>query len=247
MEIGYFALAILGILYYIVLAWYTKRMKSTFSMFWVAFSALHIFLGCIVKTAPDWVDYVILGITVIFWTVFFVVELLILCAMAVVPQKGLSYLVILGAQIRGRGLTGSLKRRLDRGLRYLNENPDTLCIVSGGRGKGEEISEAEAMAEYLEKCGIEKNRIVLEDRSTTTWENLKYSAELIFDLKRDKVGILSNNFHIYRAMKMARIQGYKKVYAIPASTDMVMFPNYMVREFFALFVMLSEMREVHKS
>ena len=161
----------------------------------------------------------------------------------VLPQNRLKYIVILGAQIRGKKITGSLKRRLDRGLRYLQENPDTICIVSGGKGRGEDISEAEAMADYLKACGIQSERIYKEDKSTTTWENLTLSASYIEDLNKDKIGIISNNFHIYRAMKMARILGYKKVFALPASTNMVVFPNYMVREFFALFVMISEVKK----
>lgn len=243
METGFVALGILSVLYYVCLAWYTKKLNSTFAWFWLVFGALNIALGSLIGWAPSWVDYVIVGVSTILWIVFGAIELLILCAMVVLPQNRLKYIVILGAQIRGKQITGSLKRRLDRGLRYLQENPDTICIVSGGKGRGEDISEAEAMADYLKACGIQSERICKEDKSTTTWENLTLSASYIEDLNKDKIGIISNNFHIYRAMKMARILGYKKVFALPASTNMVVFPNYMVREFFALFVMISEVKK----
>lgn len=243
MEVGFIALGILSILYYVCLAWHTKKLNSTFAWFWIAYGLWNILLGCFVKIAPNWVDYVVLGICAAVAILFLVVQILILCAMVVLPKSKLKYIIILGAQIRGRKLTGSLKRRLDRGLRYLQENPETLCIVSGGRGKGEDISEAEAMADYLRSCGIDDSRIRLEDESTTTWENLSFSRSFIENEEKDKVGIISNNFHIYRAMKMARILGYKKVFAIPATTDLVVFPNYMVREFFALFVMIKEIRD----
>ena len=89
------------------------------------------------------------------------------------------YLIVLGAQVSGRRITDSLKRRLDRAREYLVQNEETLVIVSGGRGKGEDLSEAEAMASYLMENGIAKERISQEDQSRTTKENLLFSAALI--------------------------------------------------------------------
>ncbi len=243
MESGYIALGILAIFYYIYIAFYTKKWNSTFSRFWLIFGSLNILLGIIVKWTPEWFDNILTVVSVILWVIFFVVEILVLCAMVSMPQKEADYIIILGAQIRGKQITGSLRRRLDKGIRYLEENPKTVCIVSGGKGKGEDISEAEAMDEYLKTHGIEATRIRREDRSTTTCENLLFCRKFIKNLEKDKIGIISNNFHIYRAMKMARYIGYKKVFAIPATTDMVLFPNYMVREFFAFFIMFYELRK----
>ena len=242
MEAGFHALAALSVFYYLLLVWRTKKLNSTFSWFWILYAIINVMLGVLVSKTPDFVDYIIIGVCTVITVVFALVEILILCAMVVIPKAHLDYIIILGAQIRGRTICGSLKRRLDKGIKYLESNSNTLCIVSGGKGKGEDISEAEAMAEYLREHGVDEKRIIMEDKSTTTWENFKFSAPFVLDIKKDKVGVISNNFHIYRAMKMARIQGYKKVYALPATTDIVMFPNYMVREFFALFIMLFEMR-----
>lgn len=240
---GYIALGILAIFYYIYIAFYTKKLNSTFSRFWLAFGSLNVLLGIITNWTPEWFDNGLIVVSVILWIVFLAVEILVLCAMVSMPQKDADYIIILGAQIRGTQITGSLRRRLDKGIQYLNENPKTVCIVSGGKGKGEDISEAEAMAEYLQLHGVDRKRIRKEDRSTTTCENLLFCREFIKSLEKDKIGIISNNFHIYRAMKMARYIGYKKVFAIPATTDMVLFPNYMVREFFAFFIMFYELRK----
>jgi len=240
MESGYIALGILSFLYYVCIVWHTKKLNSTFSGFWIVFGILNIGIGFLVSKTPDWADYAILAISILIWTLFLAVEIIILCAMTAIPKKNLKYIIILGAQIRGKNITGSLKRRLDKGLRYLQENPQTLCIVSGGKGKGEDISEAEAMADYLKSCGIEEERIYMEEKSTTTWENLMFSKQFIEDLDQDKIGIVSNNFHIYRAMKMAGMQGYRKVFALVATTNMAIFPNYMVREFFSLIIMVYE-------
>ena len=163
---------------------------------------------------------------------------------SVVP-KNLRYIIILGAQIRGKRVTEALKRRLDRGIRYLNENPETIVIVSGGRGKGEDITEAEAMAKYLENCGIDTTRICLEEKSTSTYENLRKSLAFIDDERQDKIGIVTNNFHIYRAVKLAKSIGYRKVYALTASSNLAVFPNYMVREFFAVLALFLRLRK-HK-
>ncbi|MEF9840800.1 MAG: YdcF family protein, partial [Lachnospiraceae bacterium] len=109
----------------------------------------------------------------------------------------------------------------------------TMAVVSGGRGKGEDITEALAMQNYLVACGIHESRILLEDASTNTKENLDFSSQFL-KLKKDKIGIVSNNFHMYRALALAKKQGYKHVYGIAASCKPIIFPNYMVREFFAV-------------
>ena len=148
-------------------------------------------------------------------------------------EKGIPYLIVLGAQVKGTKVTDSLRRRLKRSVTYLSENPETKVIVSGGQGPGEDITEAEAMAEYLVGCGIDRSRILLEDRSKTTEENLRFSAAFIPDMQT-KVAVVSNNFHMYRAYHIARKAGYADVARIPAGCSPLLFANYMVREFFAV-------------
>lgn len=244
MESGFFALALLSILYYVCIAYYTKRFNSTFSRFWIVSGIFYVILGFWVKFSSDFVQQCILLCIGIVWLTFFVVELLVLCAMVSVPQEKADYIIILGAQIRGKTITGSLRRRLDKGIQYLQKNPDTKCIVSGGKGKYEEISEAEAMAEYMIEHEIAPVRIRKEAKSTTTCENLLFSRMFIKNIEKDKIGIVSNNFHIYRALHMAKHIGYKNVFALPASSDIVLFPNYMVREFFAFFIMFRELKNI---
>jgi len=235
MESGLFALGMLSFVYYFLIGWYTKRWNNTFSGFWIVFGLLNVIVGFLIGAAPGWFEYIVLGVGMVAGLFFFAIEILILCAMVSVVPKNIDCLIILGARLRGKKITEALKRRLDRGLRYLQENPKTLCVVSGGQGRGEDINEADAMAEYLIACGIAKERICLETESTSTYENLEKSLQ--FAEKREKIGVVTNNFHIYRAMKLAKYLGYEKVYAVPASCNPVMFPNYMVREFFALIKM----------
>ena len=82
---------------------------------------------------------------------------------------------------------------------YLEQYPETKAVVSGGQGKGEDITEAEAMAVYLEQQGIDRNRISQEDSSTSTWENMKNSGRMIGDLEQP-AAVVTNNFHLYRAL-----------------------------------------------
>lgn len=171
--------------------------------------------------------------------VFFLMVITLICIISGMFSPGRTdyeYLIVLGAQVRGTQITDSLLRRLKRACRYLEEHPDTKVIVSGGRGKGEDIEEARAMEDYLLDCGIEKSRIIKELRSRTTRENLMFSAGF-FEKEQAVTGIVSNNFHVYRACCYARKLGYQKVYPVPAGCHPVLFVNYAVREVFAVWKM----------
>lgn len=220
------------------MAVWSKRITTTFSSFWLAFGILQILIGYVVWHADVWIDWIIYIHCVICLAAYFVVVSLILLSTLRRTKKNLDFIIILGAQIRGDRVTDALKRRLDKGLAYLQDHTKTVCIVSGGKGRGEDISEASAMFQYLRACGIEEERVVLEDQSKTTYENLLYSAECVADLKKYKIGIVSNNFHIYRAIRIAKKLGYRKVYPLVASCQPIFFLNYMTREFFAILVMV---------
>lgn len=172
--------------------------------------------------------------------VFLVAEGLILKEMLMQPPQNLDVLIVLGAQVKGEKPSRALLRRLEAAERYLSENPDTVAVLSGGKGDGEDITEAECMYWYLTGQGIDEARLILEDTSTTTAENLTFSAEKIAEHfgKREgvsqKTGLLSNNFHVYRARLLAEKMGYTDVYSVPAASDWRLQVHYLVREFFAL-------------
>ena len=117
---------------------------------------------------------------------------------------------------------------------YLGENEGTVCVASGGQGRHEDISEAQAALNVLtEQYGIDADRIVLEEKSTDTEENLSYSLEIIGD-SGASVGIVTNGFHELRAMSIARKTGYENVYSVPAQTLFPVGIHYCVREFFGM-------------
>lgn len=175
------------------------------------------------------------------WILFFIVTIKIFSAMKADLSVKAAYVIVLGAQVRGTRITGSLMRRLDSACHYLKLHPETKVIVSGGQGKGEDISEAEAMAEELKRRGIARERIIEEDRSTSTEENLRFSADFIGDMT-EPVMLVTNNFHICRALMLGKKVGYTCLYGIAATSNPVLFLNYMVREFFA--VLLTKVRSM---
>ena len=146
---------------------------------------------------------------------------------------GLDYVLVLGAKVNGRVPSRSLRMRLEKALAYAEQSPDTILVLSGGQGEGEEISEAACMREYLLAHGVEAERLVPEENSTSTWENLSFSNTLTGCAKK-RTGILSNSFHICRSLAMARKQGYAEVFGISASSPPWILPHFIFREILAL-------------
>lgn len=144
-----------------------------------------------------------------------------------------TYLIVLGAKVKPGGIPSlSLQYRLDVALDYLKENPHTKVIVSGGQGPDEEQTEASFMRDYLIANGIEKNRIITEEQSTSTYENLYYSFALLPETEQ-AVTIVSNDFHLRRATYIANELGYETD-VIVASTPKSVEIKLNIRERLAL-------------
>jgi uncharacterized SAM-binding protein YcdF (DUF218 family) len=221
------------VLYYALIVWYTGKWNSTFAGFWMGAGVVHLAAAYFYPVFPEGLRTALIIAVVVFWIVFLWVELRICLAMKTKETEEVQYLIVLGAQVRGTKITNSLMRRIDRACRYLQDHPQTRAVLSGGQGKGEDITEAEAMAEELKRRGISPERLFMECRSTSTMENLKFSAEIIGDLTVP-TAVVTNNFHVYRALLLGREAGYTNLHGIAASSNPVLLVNYMVREFFAV-------------
>lgn len=150
-------------------------------------------------------------------------------------KEDLDYIIVLGAQMKPAGPSAVLKFRLDAAYDYLTANEDTLCIVSGGQGRNEPCSEAEGMYRYLSERGISPERIIVEDQSTDTAENIAYSIALMEgEGKGMSVGIVTNNFHVFRGVHLAKGAGLEDVCGIAARSNVYFQLNNMVREFFGI-------------
>lgn len=149
--------------------------------------------------------------------------------------EDIDFVVILGAGLDGTKLSKTLKQRLDQAIEYLNHNQEVRIILSGGQGPGELISEAEAMGKYLVSNGISKERLIYENKSTTTKENLQNSKDIIekLGIPNPKVMIITSDYHMYRAKMIAKELSIN-AYGISSETPIFIRLNYLIREYFAV-------------
>ena len=172
--------------------------------------------------------YAILGAGVLFFLVFLA---FLSTGWWAAGAENLDYIIVLGAQISENGPSAVLQYRLDRAADYLEQNPDTVCIVSGAQGRNEPCTEAEGMADYLLTKGIPAERILQEREAHTTAENLAYSRKLMPE--GSSVGIVTNNFHVFRALQIAREQGLEDAVGIAAGAKPFYQLNNILREYLA--------------
>lgn len=147
------------------------------------------------------------------------------------------YMIVLGAGLLGDRISLTLRYRLDVAYDYMVEHPEVIAVLSGGQGPGENMTEASAMEWYLLEKGITKDRLIKEEQSTSTRENIAYSFQ-IFEALGDtepSVLIVSSRFHLLRAIRIAKEAGYM-VDAVGSRTLQYLIPNYYFREMFAVVV-----------
>ena len=148
-------------------------------------------------------------------------------------KDDLAYIVVLGAKVNGTAPSRTLRERIDAAADYLHENPNTIAVVSGGQGSDEGISEAQCIYNGLVQRGVASERIWLEDRATSTWENLNFSLELIQDkagFRPKEIGLVTSDFHLYRGKLFAKKCGIQ-AYGISGRTEnRLYFFNYYLRE-----------------
>ena len=145
------------------------------------------------------------------------------------------FIVVLGAQVQGDGPSLTLKKRLDKTLAFMQENPDKTVIVSGGQGPDEAHTEASVMARYLIEHGADASRVIEEDEASNTRENLLFSAKLAeaAGLDTSRVLIVTSDFHMCRAKYIARTLSMES-YGLASDTwPWILKVNYTLREVFA--------------
>lgn len=234
-----FIVGVICLLYYGVIVYYAG-IQSSFAWLWLLAGVGSIVGAMVLRYL--WRQEIeisrplmtmMIGAFIIAFSIFVFIEGMIVYHANKEAKPGMDYIIVLGAQVRGTRITRSLKERLEEAILYLNENPGTLAIVSGGQGPGEDITEARAMNNYLIKKGIDEKRIILEERSRNTNENILYSKKLI-TMANPEVAVVTNGFHVFRAKRIALKQGFPQVQGIAADSDPILFINYYVREFFGV-------------
>lgn len=152
-------------------------------------------------------------------------------------QQECDYLIVLGCAVNNQSPSQMLSYRIDATYEYLRKHPDTQCIVSGGLGQGDTITEAQCMANELTARGIAADRIWLEEQATSTVEsfiNVKAMLQEKTGGIPENIAVLSSEFHLYRAQMIAKDLGMT-VYTVSAKTERVgLLGNYFIREILAV-------------
>ncbi len=228
--------------YYLALISYSG-VRASFSLFWLALAAV-CWVSLIYTTfcrrfggrfrLPLGLRVFFVTSVLIFAVLFVFVESRIISGMAQSASSDKPHtIIVLGAQVRGTRPSKTLRQRLDAAVAYWRENPESKIIVCGGQGNGEAISEAQAMYEYLMEAGVTRGYVFRENKSTNTMENLQNCQRFLWFLDQPIV-VVTSDFHLYRATRMAEGVFGQEVTGLPAPTDTILLPNYLVREFFSV-------------
>ena len=246
MFIVFFILAAVCLIYYISLVSYSGT-GTPFSEAWIYATIACVLCGlCLAIPVireflirlPKWIKisfFTLVGAGILLFVVLLVN---VLTGFNDYPDKDTDCVIVLGAKIRGETVSRALADRLDAAYEYAVKegNEEVIIIVSGGQGEDEVTTEAKVMKQYLVDKGLDEDRILMEDKSVNTKQNLTFSYEIIKEKigKDAKIAICTSNFHVYRATLLAKNMGLENVCGIAADTKAILVPNSTVRECFAL-------------
>ncbi|MDK2919745.1 MAG: hypothetical protein PWQ37_2478 [Candidatus Petromonas sp.] len=187
------------------------------------------------------ISKIIFTIFIILLLSFVIIEALIIKEANIKSKESsypddIDYMVVLGARLYGRAPSPALYERLEKAYEYAKDKKDLKIVVTGGQGENEDIPEAKAMKIFLVEKGIDKERIILEDKSTSTYENLKFARDILKKIDpKDTYSILivTSDFHLLRAKLLAKRLGFK-AYGLPAETPESIKTYIYLREYFAV-------------
>ncbi len=207
------------------------------------------------RKVPLWVTVPVMTFVAAAFVIFCIVEACVIVGSVSAEKPGLDYVIVLGAKVREQGISNSLRKRLDKAAEYSRRSPGTVLILSGGQGPDEPVPEAQAMYEYLLGQGILPTRLVMEPVSASTVENIAYSQLIILQTEQGKrdaavrgggevapgpylqveekpvqIGILTSNYHVFRAEMIAKKRGMGDIHGIASESDPVLFVHLCVRE-----------------
>ncbi len=187
------------------------------------------------KTGGGKAALVTLGIIVLSVIVYCVtMSVLMVKAISGGEERKADAVIVLGCQIKGDRPSRMLRIRLDKACEYLKDDPDCICIVSGGKGDDENYPEAEIMKKYLVEQGIDASRITMEDKSTSTKENMRFSKAILDDMGiSGNICFVSDGYHLFRAGLIAKDEGLD-AFGLAAKTEARFVPTYWVREWLSI-------------
>ena len=188
------------------------------------------------KKIPLLLRKIAVGVLIVCVSLFLIVEILILSKFTARAKPDADCIIVLGAQIYASGPSLLFRQRLDTAYDYLVENPDTVCIVTGAQGDNEPVSEGSGGRNYLIARGIDPSRIYCEESSFNTRENIENAYEIIKEKlpNAQRIAVVTNNFHVFRGMFLAKKITGLSVEGIAAPATKRFLPTNMLREPFGV-------------
>lgn len=183
-----------------------------------------------IHTQSGFLKYIKIAICTLFIAEIIFVAFLVGYGMRDTADYKEDAVVVLGAGIRGDKVSYALKYRLDKAIEYHHNNPDAIIVVSGGQGAQESVTEAYAMEKYLTQNGVDKKCIIKEEKSTSTNENMRFSKAILDEIfhKDYRIVVITNNFHIYRGVRIAHNEGFVNVSRMGCRTTVYdSIPSYL--------------------
>ncbi|MDO4483097.1 MAG: YdcF family protein [Clostridia bacterium] len=237
---GYFVVSLLCFGYWLLLGfkfgWKLPGMKLWPILGTVLFLrsvAMHVVIQMGLATRVSPVKYFSVGaVCALVFAVFLTVLFIIARHAYKKCPPGMDYLIVLGCQSESKVLF----IRCDAAAAYLQASPETKVIASGGQGSNEAISEAESISRRLQAQGIAPERIVLEDKSRNTIQNLRNAAAMLPE--GSKVALVTDDYHQFRAGLIAKRVLGRKVYGLPVHSSKITLGHYIIREFFSCALLL---------
>ena len=217
------------IAFYFLIGFYS-RVGLSIQWIWLAAGAALIVAGLLTRApVPRWLRYAWRTVLIAGLLLPAGLEGLVISGMNATAPPGMDYLMVLGASVYADGPSPALTRRINAVMGCLDWHSDALIIATGGQGDGEPVTEAQCIRDELVSRGVDPSRIRMEERSTNTWENMTFSKALL-DRDDAAVGIVTNNFHVWRSLRLARKAGLTNVHGIAAEYTGPTLIHFMVRE-----------------
>jgi uncharacterized SAM-binding protein YcdF (DUF218 family) len=161
---------------------------------------------------------------------FVIIQSIIIYNMRNTSKVGADYIIVLGCQVAGEYASLPLLSRGYAAIKYLKNNPETKAVLTGGQGHGENISEAESLRRLLLENKIDKERILLEDKSKNTMENFIFSNKL-YNLLEKNIIIVTSDYHMFRSLSIAKKLKYTNVSGLPSKSQRSILPAFLLREY----------------
>ena len=209
----------------------TNLLSMLFSVLLCIYLAVWPVIGNLGKNTLGTMLYTMISFTAVYLLSLLAVYSLsaILNLVHLKRKRNADYIIVLGAGIIGSKVTPLLAARIEKGIELLRYNPNAVLIMSGGQGSGEDIPESKAMADYAIDKGVSAEKIILEQKSVSTEENLRFSREMM-NKQNPQIIVVTTAYHMLRALILAKQQGIRCV-GFGSKTKWYFTLNAFIREF----------------